>query len=416
MPNELRNAIINKYPTLKSLITEKSDNRWVADTVVKFEKDASINSQQELNDILVSVGGCITGTGKASGGTRYKNCGFIGSWKQKQYMFLLKGLATGHQRKAFTPDKLGLKGKSYDINSKTFRLDIIEGLNQICVNDPTHLSGLISLLDNVENSIPINQYFLNLEVDEIKKIICDFGEVLAAYREHLNGAGTVRFSEGANEKVADYYTNNEIRSVKGPGAGGKLNLKMYESILKTETSVYGKFLHSLSFEDSKYKTNRNAWFLYSSQICPWLTTISEYIGGTTIKDVENYVKNNTFDNFYNLLYTDTFPGVGLPTTTSQKDLWKKRWETGDTNPIYFTLNTLMNKWGQTDPTTIDEITKIMKKTLTTEKFVYIALDGLNIKFKDVAFKDVTQWGTEYHSNAQSAWNNWMGVMPIGSKK
>lgn len=416
MPGELRNEIIKKYPTLKNLITEKSDNRWAADTVVKFEKDTLVNSQQELDNILKSLGGCITGTGKASGGTRYKNCGFIGNWNQRQYMFLLKGLATGHQRKAFTPNKLGLKGKSYNNDSTTFRSDIISGLTQICVNDPAHLSGLISLIDNIETGTPVNQHFLNLKTEEIKKIMCDFGEVLAAYREHLNGAGTIRFSAGANEKIADYYTNEEIRSVKGPGAGGALNLKMYEAILRKETSVYGKFLHSLAFEDPKHKTNRNAWFLYSSQICPWLTTISEWIGGTTMQDVEKYVKNNTFDNFYNLLYNDTFPGVGLPTTTDQKDLWKKRWEAGDTNPIYFTLNTLMNKWGQSNADTIDEITKIMKKMFTTEKFVYIALDGVNIKFKDSAFTDVTHWGTEYHSNAQSAWNNWMGVMPLGSKQ
>ena len=416
MANELRNTIIKKYPALKNLITEKSDNRWVADTVIKFEKDTSINSQQALNDILISVGGNITGSGKASGGSRYKNCGFIGNWSGKQYMFLLKSLATGHQRKAFTPDKLGLKGKSYDNDSKTFRSDIINGLSQICINDPNHLLGLISLIDNVENNTPISQYFLSLDTEEIKKIICDFGEVLAAYREHLNNAGVVRFSVGANEKVADYYTNEEIRSVKGPGTGGKLNLKMYEPILREEPSVYGKFLHSLAFEDPKYKTNRDAWFLYSSQICPWLKTLSEKIGGTTMHDVNQYVKNNTFDNFYGLLYTDLFPGVGLPTTLSQKDLWMKRWEVGDTNPIYFTLNTLMNKWGQTDATTVNEITKIIKKMFTTEKFVYIALDGVNIKFSDEAFTDVTHWGTEYHSNAQSAWNNWMGVMPLGGKK
>lgn len=416
MANELKNTIIKKYPTLKEYISEKLDDRWVAKTVVKFEKDSLINSQQDLNDLLTSIGGNIIGPGKASGAVNYKNCGFIGRWNQRDYMFLLKSLATGHQRKAFTPDKLGLNGKSYDNNSTTFRSDIISGLSQICKNDTRHLDGLISLIDNVENNTPVSQYILNLDKKELKKIICDFGEVLAAYREHLLKNGTIRFSSGGNEKVADYYTNNEVRSVKGPGAGGKLNLKMYESILRKETSIYGKFLHSLAFEDSKFKTNRDAWFLYSSQICPWLKEAAELIGGTTIKDVEQYVKSNTFDNFYNLLYNKSFPGVGLPTDQSQKDAWIERWNMADTNPIYFSLNTLMNRWGQTDATTIDEITNIVKNIVTTEQFVYVSLNDKNITFNNVAFKNVTHWGTEYHSNAKSAWNNWMGVMPIGSKK
>ena len=405
-------AYYNKYPLLKDTLMESVDTKKRFDRELTdgrkltFSKDSEIKSDSELKQLLVSMGGTVVGPAKVSGSPKFDNCGFLIKWQDNHYSVLIKALVVEKLRKAFAPDNIGLAGKTYTPSQTIeFRKDIVAGLTAECGDDAKLLLSLLSILNHIEFGTPLSTDLFKMKKSELNEIICDFGEVVCAYQDLLLGIAKkdIKFPMKSNETVVDYWRDGEVISVKGPLGGGKLNLVLYAAGLTSKTNV-GRFL----LAQANHK--REDYFKYAAEICPWVDSAAKLIGGTSIEKLEHFVQTTgSFDSFYKLLKEPTFPGVGLPKVKQESD-WKRRWEEEQSlNPIWFSIITLMTRWGQTEKDTIAAISEIMKPLFSTERFININIDGVNIVRNEVPFKDVTTWETHYHSNAGSAWANWPSI-------
>jgi hypothetical protein len=371
-----------------------------------FTKSSAIDSQQKLEKLIAPLNGTVIKASVASGGTKYKNCGFLVFWNGTHYSTLLKAMATEKPRKAFSPDNIGLGGKVYSPGAITqFRQDIINGLTVECGIDTKLFDAVVSLLLNVETAAPLSADFLKMKSKDLNSIICDFGEVLCAYQDLFAGVAKneIKFPIKSNEIVVDYWRDGKIISVKGPQGGGKLNLVKYLTGLTGQSDISNFLL-------AHAKHNREDYFKYAAKICPWINEIVLLIGGTTVQDLEKFIRvPGSYDKFYQLLNGDLFPRVGVPKKNQAVD-WRRRWEQEySLNPIWFSIITLMTRWGQVDKKTITEVSSVMKPLFSTEKFVNISIDSVNIKTTEIFFKDVDTWITHYHSNAGGAWANWPSI-------
>ena len=60
------------------------------------------------------------------------------------------------------------------------------------------------------------------------------------------------------------------------------------------------------------------------------------VGGTTIIEVGQFVRETRYDDFYNYISnTPEHKGLGLPDEGRPRELWDQ----GSTEPFYFTVNT-----------------------------------------------------------------------------
>jgi hypothetical protein len=306
------------------------------------------------------------------------------------------------ERKSFTPDSLGLTGKEFS-SMANFKTNIITGIRRIEHN--TDISNcLISMLDNVDGTNNAKVLDCNFLSNNLNKITSDYGEVLAAYNSVVNGK-TIKFPTTSNNAVADYYENNIPVSAKGRKAGGKVNLANYKEFIP-ETSDIGQFLLSLANHD------RNKFFEYGAKLCKEAKIIAGWAGGTTVLDVEKYVVSTTYDEFYTKIANmEEFNGLGIP-LESKDSRPKELWQKGDTNPFYFTLNTIIHRlWGVKH---IPEITDLVSKFLSGSKFIHVDIVDFNIIFTETLFENVSNWSTEYHSRSTKAWHNWMAIQSTGN--
>lgn len=407
-----KQAYCQTYPYLKGTLEESVDSKKRFDRELTdgkklaFSKDSEITSQSQLEKLLVTMGGTVIRPAKVSRSPKFDGCGFLVEWRGNHYSVLLKALVVGKSRKAFSPDNLGLAGKTYTPSDITkFRQDIVAGLTTECDSDDKLLLSLLSMLAHVESGTPLSSKLIQMKKSELNPIICDFGEVLCAYRDLLLGIAKreIKFPLKSNETVVDYWRDSEVISVKGPLGGGKLNLVLYASGLTSQTDI-GKFLLAHA------EHNREDYFKYAAKICPWVNSVATLVGGTSTDNLTHYVRTpGSFDEFYNLLKGSSFPGVGLP-KTKQVSEWRRRWEEEQSlNPIWFSIITLMTRWGQTDQDTSIGISKIMKPLFSMERFVNISIEGVSIVISEISFKDVNTWITHYHSNAGGAWANWPSI-------
>lgn len=411
MSKLLEKSIIEIRPDLKGLVKEEIDLKKRFDPEltggkrITFSKESGINSQDSLDQSLAPLGGIVVRPAVASG-PRYKDCGFLIQWNGTHYSVLLKAMATENARKWCAPDNLGLGGKIYTPTTiAQFRQDIITGLDKQCGKNKNLFDAVFSLIVQVETGAPVSNYLLAMKKKDQNPIVCDFGEVLSAYRDLWSGIAkkTIEFPVKSNQPVVDYWRDGNIISVKGPGGGGKLNLEIYKSMLSGRSNV-AKFLSAHA------EHNREDYFKYAAKICPWINIIANLVGGTAVSDLENFIrKPGSYNQFYNTLKGEPFPGVGVPKKRWEPD-WRRRWEQEQSlNPIWFSIITVMTRWGETDSKMIEEMSHIMKPLFTTEKFVNVELDGVNITFNEVFFSDITSWSTHFHSNAGGAWANWPSI-------
>jgi len=405
-------AYCNKNPLLKGTLTELVDRKKRFDRELTdgkkltFSKDSEITSLLQLEKLLVSMGGKVIRPSKVSGSPKFDSCGFLVGWQGSHYSVLLKAMVVEKSRKSFAPENLALAGKTYTpADIAEFRKDIVAGLTAECGGDAKLLSALLSTLTHVENGTPLSADLIKMKKTELNPIVCDFGEVLCAYRDLRLGIAKreIKFPLKSNETVVDYWRDGTVISVKGPKGGGKLNLVMYKLGLTLESDV-GRLLLAHA------EHNREDYFKYAAKICHWVNSVAKLIGGTSIENLTRFVQTpGSFDSFYHLLRSNDFPGVGLPKRRGEED-WKRRWEEEQSlNPIWFSIITLMTRWGQTDQDTIAKVSEIMKPLFSTERFANISIEGVNIVSSEVPFKDVTTWETHYHSNAGGAWANWPSI-------
>ena len=409
----LKKTLIKSHPFLEGKIEQGIDSKKRFDVNLtngnrlEFKKLSGIKTQSDLEKILNPVGAKVIRPAFASAAPKYKNCGFLIEWEGYYYSTLLKANAIEKPRKAFSPDNIGLGSKIYTPGDKLkFRQDIIDGLAIECDNNTKLFLAIVSMLDYVEFGSPLSTDLIKMKTSDLNEIICDFGEVVCAYRDLLLGIAKkeIKFPIKSNEKVVDYWRDDEIISVKGPKGGGKLNLVLYKEVLINQSDI-GKFLLAHS------EHNREDYFKYAAKICPWVNAIANLVGGTSINDLKQFISiPRSFDKFYQLLSDKTFPGIGLP-KKNQAAIWRMRWEEEQSlNPIWFSIITVMTRWGKTNQKTINEISEIMKPLFSTEKFININIDGINITIDEVFFKDVETWSTHYHSNAGGAWANWPSIL------
>jgi hypothetical protein len=405
-----------RYPSLRGILEESIDSKKRFDREftdgkkLTFSKDSEITSQTQLEKILTLMGATVIRPSEVS--KKFKNCGFLIEWEGKHYSTLIRSMIVEKSRKAFSPDNIGLGGKTYTpLNIAQFRQDIINGLTIECGDDTKLFSAIVSMLDYIEFRTPLSAALLNIKKKDLNPIICDFGEVVCAYRDLRLGIAKkeIKFPIKSNETVVDYWRDGKVISVKGPMGGGKLNLVLYASRLTSQTDV-GRFLLAHA------EHNRENYFKYAAKICPWINSIATLVGGTSIDNLKYFVQTpESFDEFYQLLKSKNFPGVGLPKKRWEGD-WRRRWEQEQSlDPIWFSIITLVTRWGQTNQDTIAEISKIMKPLFSTEKFVNISIKDVNITTTEISFKDVNTWITHYHSNAGGAWANWPSIRVSDTK-
>jgi hypothetical protein len=406
----------DRYPSMRGVLEESIDSKKRFDRELTdgkkltFNKNSEITSQSQLEKLLVSMGGTVIRPAEVS--KKFKNCGFLIEWQGNYYSVLLRAMVVEKSRKAFTPDNIGLGGKTYTpLGIAQFRQDIIKGLTVECRDNTKLFSAIVSWLDYIEFGTPLSTALLNIKKKDLNPIVCDFGEVICAYRDLLLGIAKdeIKFPIKSNEKVVDYWRDGKVISVKGPLGGGKLNLVRYKTGLTSQTTV-GRFLLAHA------EHNREDYFKYAAKICPWVKEVATLVGGTSVANLECFVQTTgSFDSFYQLLKGKDFPGIGLPKKRWEGD-WRRRWEEEQSlDPIWFSIITLVTRWGQTDQDTIAEISKIMKPLFSTEKFVNINIKDVTITTTEISFKDIDTWITHYHSNAGGAWANWPSIRVLETK-
>jgi hypothetical protein len=300
------------------------------------------------------------------------------------------------RRKGLTPDSLGLAGVTFADAGELFDT-VKENVKNTPFNDV-----LLSML----NSIKTGGNVLGLEKiqsQDICRITSDFGEILAAYGSLLKG-NKIYFPINSNEPIADYYENEQPVSAKGRKTGGKVNLSHWKNLIDQETTT-GKFLYSIADH------NKNNFFKYAAELCPEIKTIANMVGGTTVADVEKFVKETDYDIFYEYIKENpNHRGLGLPDEGRPRELWGR----GSTEPFYFTINTLVNRlWGER---ATDSISNVVSSFLQKPKFIAIDIVDFKVTTKEIEFSNISHWKTAYWSRATKAWHNWMAVEPIKGMK
>jgi len=295
------------------------------------------------------------------------------------------------KRKILSPKSLGIEGDTFT-NREILRGRIINGLDNFEFAD-----CLISMLDNIDNKTPIRG-LENVARQDVNRITSDFGEILGAYIAVGNGT-TIYFPSNSNHNIADYYENDQPVSAKGRKAGGKVNLNSYKTLID-QTTTTGKFLYSLA------EHNKDNFFKYAAKLCLEVNNIAKMVGGTTVIEVEQFVRETSYDDFYNYISnTPEHKGLGLPNKGRPRELWNQ----GSTDPFYFTVNTLISRlWGGSN---VDKISEVVVKFLKEPKFITIDIVNNNVVSNEIEFSDVSDWKTVYWGRATKAWHNWMAVEP-----
>jgi len=367
---------------------------------LRFQNGCSIESLAEFETLLVKHNLNPVHCDDYTGSPDFKGQGFNLQWNGNTIGVLLAVQRLGRvKRKQFSPKNLGLAGYKAD-DIKNFKDKIIEGL-VLVENDTEWRNCLISMLDNIDSKTPIVHH-TNLK-NNINRITSDYGEILAAFESCCQG-NVIEFPSKSNNQIADYTENTESVSVKGRDAGNKLNLSEYADLIPQDKTI-GQFLYSLATHD------KNNFFKFAAELSSEATFLASLAGGTKETDVAAFVKSTRYDTFYDTIKQDTqFESLGIPLPSKEKRA-RELWASGDTNPFYFTLNTIINRiWGQNTK----EITEVVKEFLPVIKFTHVDFDNeqLNIVTKEIKSTQIKTWQTEYHGRSTSAWGNWMAIQGI----
>ncbi|NBO29551.1 MAG: hypothetical protein EBV10_09980 [Synechococcaceae bacterium WB6_1A_059] len=390
--SEFKNFLLKKFHYLnKDKIKRKSKGERPVH--LRFYRGCGIETLKEFKFLFEKLDLPITSNESFTGSPVYRGQGFDIIWKKNKIGVLFGLSKTGVERKKYTPQNLKLNGLTFS-DPSIFRNAIIKGLDS--VEDNTVLyESLVSMLDNLETSLPIKtSKFLD---QNLNKITSDFGEILSAYQSCLSG-NIIFFPKKSNNNIADYYENEIPISAKGRLSGGKVNLSEYKDFIDRENSI-GKFFYAIATH------NKNDFFKFAVEFSKEAKKLSDWVGGTTESDIQNYISKTSYDDFYNLISKE-FKNIGVP-LKSKDQRPRKLWEEGDTNPFYFTLNTVIHRFWGTNATI--EITKIVSKFLNKPKFVHVNIDKGNVTTEEINFNDIKEWQTIYWSRATKAWHNWMAV-------
>lgn len=404
---EFINWLVMTYPHLnKDRIARKGPGE--NHPHVRFSSGCGINSEKEFLDFFKVFEYTPMHLNEFS--KSYTIGGYI-KWCNKK-VGVLYGVAQDGQseRKRWSPESLGLNGfRTNDVDS--FKSKILVGLKSI--NEP-NIDLFLSLLKSVEENIPAAETEF-LKVNK-SKITSDFGEILAAFQDVVNGF-EIQFSNKSNQKVIDYFvlvnsTWKEV-SVKNPKGGGKVNLSDYVNLIDiTSDNIHAKILHSIGSH------NRDKLISLTSNVCPQISKIVNIIGGADKKARMLYVHNHSYDEFYNQIKTDPLfslktESLGIPNDQGWKPSEltpRSLWGRGSLDPLDFTINTLINRfWGHSN---INEISNVVSKFLNKPKFKIVDIVNGNVTITECEFKDINKWKTVYWSRATKAWHNWMAVEPV----
>ena len=377
---------------------------------LRFYSDCGIANLEEFIHLLENLDLTWLPNDSFTGSPSYKGQGFDVTWKNSKIGVLLAISNTGVERKKYTPQNFKLNGLTFT-DPQIFRNTIVNQLTLV-EKDTDLRNFLISLLDNLEGkdiTLDSSKHKKNLN-----KITSDFGEILCAYQSCLN-QHTIQFPFTSNNNLTDYYENSVSVSAKGRKSGGKVNLVNYkDSIAKIlgdpiySENLTAKFLYALASH------NKQDFFSLASQLSPEVKCLQELVGGFQENVIKSYIKKTKYDNFYKFI-DKSFGGIGVPLKSKDnrpRDLWKQ----GDTNPFYFTLNTIVHRfWGSTEQG-IDLISPLVVQFLKSAKFKHLDVIEDRVVIKEVLFSDVARWQTVYWSRSTAAWHNWMAVEPVKDKK
>jgi len=367
---------------------------------LRFYRGCGIKTLEDFKFLFEKLNLPITLNESYTGSPSYKGQGFDIIWGENKIGILFGLSKTGVERKKYTPQNLGLNGLTFS-DPAVFRKKIITSLRLVEDNNILYES-LISILDNLETGELINtSKFVN---QNLNKITSDFGEILSAYKSCLAG-NLIFFPEKSNNNIADYYENGIPVSAKGRLSGGKVNLSEYKDFIDTRNTI-GKFFYAIATH------NKNDFFKFGVELSEEAKKLSNWIGGTSEPDVQKYITKTSYDVFYNKVSKE-FKGIGVP-LKSKDERPRQLWDEGDTNPFYFTLNTIIHRyWGTKEKL---EITKVVSKFLNKPKFVHVNIDKGNVITEEIQFSDIKEWQTVYWSRATKAWHNWMAVEPTRKTK
>ena len=390
---EFRKWLLGRYPELnKDKIVRKANGERKPH--LRFYQGCGIAS---FNDFLTFFNDfALIPNDNYTGAPIYKGQGFDINWNNSLIGILFGVAKEGNiERKKYTPKALSLNGLTFS-DSKAFRQHIVSSLQSV-ETDKQIVNCLISMLDNIEGrGLVIDHPFLKQNTN---KITSDFGEILAAYKSCLGGQ-EISFPDSSNNNIADYYVNGKAYSAKGRKAGGKVNLVDYKNLISLDSDV-GNLLYSLADH------NKNDFFKYAAKLCTEANELARWVEGTDEIAVKSYISRTSYDAFYNKV-TKQFGGLGVP-LSSKDERPRQLWAQGDTNPFYFTLNTIVHRfWGVKNS---DLITEVVSKFLNAAIFVHIDIHNLNIEIREIPFKNIDRWQTAYWSRATKAWHNWMAVEP-----
>jgi hypothetical protein len=389
---EFKNWLVEQTSLNKDYMLRKAgENR----DHLRLRTGCGVTSMDELINVIKQLKLSYEFCDNYTGSPDYKGNGITVKWGNHKVGLLLAIQKEGRiKRKMFSPKELGLN--DYRTNDLVdFRSRI-----ELSLKDNEFYDCLVSMIDNIEFDTAITN--LNrIKLTDVNRITSDFGEILCAYKSVKEG-NEIYFPKASNNNLADFYENDVPVSAKGRKTGGKVNLSEYKDLISQNTDA-GKFLYALATH------NRNEFFEYGAKVCKEVAMIAKMVGGTTVEQVQSYVKNTPYNDFYN--YIKNAPehlGLGLPEAKDSRP--RDLWNAGSTDPFYFTINTLISRlWGRVNT---DSVTKEVSSFLKKAKFVYVDVQGVNIVINEQNFDDVGNWGTVYWSRATKAWHNWMGVEPI----
>ena len=366
---------------------------------LRFSRGCGIKTLAEFKTLFTDLKITLIPNDSYTGSPSYKGQGFDLVWENQKIGVLYGVSNTGVERKKFTPQSLGLTEIKFD-DPVFFRKKIVEGL-ELVEEDKLFVECLISMLDNLEGKTKIKSH--NFLTENLNRITSDFGEVLSAYKSAINGNTIDKFPKSSNNTFADYYENGTPVSAKGIKSGNKVNLMEYKDLINRSDNV-SEFFYAIATH------NKDNFFKFGSTLCSQAQTLSEWASGTTELKVKEYVCSVTYDDFYTKVQKE-FQGLGVP--LKSKDARPRQlWLEGDTNPFYFTLNTVIHRFWGTKET--EKITNFVLGFLNNLKFVHV-----DIKNDDVVIEELIssnelsshskQWQTAYWSRATKAWHNWMGI-------
>lgn len=388
--NHFKKWLLENHPSLnKKFINRHSGEN---PTHLRLRPGCGFNSVEEMTKALDSLNIEYEFNNDYSRSPDYHGHGVTVVWNDSKIGMMLAVQKKGRvKRKSLSPKNLGLSGMKFS------SVDEFETVIKQSIKGNDHFDQLVSMIDNVKNGVKVSKS--NIKKEDIGRITSDFGEVLAAFKSVCQGK-SIEFPGKSNFTVADFFENGDPVSVKNEKGGGKVNLSEYKDLINTETMV-GKLLHSIASH------NKNDFFKYAAQVSPLINQIAIMVGGTNIENVEAFVKKTSYNDFYSFIKNNKeCKMLGIPDPVRPEELWNK----GDTNPIYFTINTLLNRiWGRSKENGISDI---VIEFLDKPKFVKVSIVNDNVVFEEKKFKSIKYWGTCYWSRATAAWHNWMGVEPI----